>query len=394
MWDVYGRGSSANGTVDLDSDGIFGTFEELLCAGVNSFDWGDNELSGSLPAAIGSITTLTSLRLHNNELSGLLPVSIQSLSRLVELDLRNNSFTGQLPLSWTKDEGMVTDTRRGGLAGLRSLQAGHNNLEGFGFNSNAIQFLSALEVLDLRDNKLKGTLPAGLGSLRHLLRLNVAGNPMLTGVIPPSLGSLTALTTLHIPYLGDQWSGNIPVSLSSLTHIRVLSLQEQRTAPWDISMKLCPLFQSANLTSCNIGTAGNVYCSQVNDSSSENAACGRALQNLCGVDITSCKEIESCEQAFRLCYGLQSVVEPGSTTTARPTTTTTLAAAAALDRARRPPYDLGVCDLQACVSSGVKLELRPDDAVVASGILGTVRSCTLRFLMAPITCSYPLLLLM
>ena len=372
MWDVYGLGPSLNGTMGVDSDGVFGTFEELLCAGINSFDWGDNDLSGSLPAAIGSISTLTSLRLHDNKLSGLLPASIQSLSRLVELDLRNNSFTGQLPLSWTENEGMITDSRRGGLTGLRSLQAGRNNLEGFGFPSNAIQFLSGLEVLDLHDNKLKGTLPAGLGSLHHLLRLNVLNNSMLTGVLPASIGSLTALTTLKIPYLGDLL-GTLPVSLSSLTHIRVLSLQEKRTVPWDISMKLCPLFQSENLTYCNIGTAGTVYCSQVNVSS-KTAPCGRALQQVCGVDITSCKEIESCEQAFRLCYGLQSIVDPSSATAAG---TTTPLESPVLQA--RHPYNLGVCDLQSCVTSDVKFELRPDDAVVASGILGTVSSCYLRF---------------
>ena len=69
--------------------------------------------------------------------------------------------------------------------------------------------------------RLDGTIPAGLGSLSALERLNLAGND-LTGSIPSALGSLTNLTDLLLS--NNQLTGSIPPELGNLTDLEILDL--------------------------------------------------------------------------------------------------------------------------------------------------------------------------
>nr|XP_025647258.1 receptor-like protein 43 [Arachis hypogaea] len=53
--------------------------------------------SGSIPAAISSLKSLTGLYLHFNSLSGILPKEISSLTHLTDLCLNVNSLSGDIP---------------------------------------------------------------------------------------------------------------------------------------------------------------------------------------------------------------------------------------------------------------------------------------------------------
>ena len=123
---------------------------------------GYNQLSGSIPAELGSLSNLKWLLLGDNQLSGSIPAELGSLAKLEWLDLGVNQLSGLIP------------------AELGSL--------------------SSLQSLHLGGNELSGSIPAELGSLAKLEWLNLDGNSALSGPLP---GSLTGLTSLRDLTLDD-----------------------------------------------------------------------------------------------------------------------------------------------------------------------------------------------
>ncbi|KHN39165.1 Polygalacturonase inhibitor 2 [Glycine soja] len=60
------------------------------------------------------------------------------------------------------------------------INLGKNNLA---FDLGKVEFSEILAILDLRHNRIYGTLPQGLTALKHLTKLNVSNNN-LCGEIP------------------------------------------------------------------------------------------------------------------------------------------------------------------------------------------------------------------
>lgn len=58
-----------------------------------------NNLTGTLPASIGALPSLKSIRLAGNSLGGKIPASYGSSRSLTDLSLNGNSFTS-LPDGW------------------------------------------------------------------------------------------------------------------------------------------------------------------------------------------------------------------------------------------------------------------------------------------------------
>ena len=85
--------------------------------------------------------------------------------------------------------------------------------------------LKALTRLDLGDNRLSGSIPPELRHLTKLTTLRLFQNS-LTGNIPTELGQLTKLTSLYLNY--NQLSGNIPAQLGQLTNLKWLKLNNNR----------------------------------------------------------------------------------------------------------------------------------------------------------------------
>ena len=114
----------------------------------------NNNLTGSLPVGLGTLSSLKSLSLFRNQLSGSIPVELGNLSKLQFLQLQENNLTGPIP------------SELGGLQDLR--------------------------LLSLRSNQLTGSIPSELGDLQELTGLYLGSN-RLTGPIPPSLAYLSNL---------------------------------------------------------------------------------------------------------------------------------------------------------------------------------------------------------
>ena len=82
-----------------------------------------------------------------------------------------------------------------------------------------------LQVIDLDNNNLSGTIPPELQNLHHMYELRLSGNN-LTGEIPPELGNLQNLINLRLG--GNKLSGNIPPELANFQNLINLYLNDNK----------------------------------------------------------------------------------------------------------------------------------------------------------------------
>lgn len=189
----------------------------------------ENELEGTLPAALGSLTRLRRLDLGGNQLGGSIPAELGNLIELEELSLWNDDD----PLD-PDDDGLTgaIPAALGNLANLRRLDLRENSLTDP--IPAALGALTSLRELDLGLNELTGAVPAELGNLTRLRRLDLGRN-LLAGPVPASLGRLTDLDEL---FLGgnDLAPGPIPAWVGGLRRLSALSLSRANVTgpipPW------------------------------------------------------------------------------------------------------------------------------------------------------------------
>ena len=149
--------------------------------------------------------------------------------RVTEIALPENNLAGALPAAL------------GNLTRLRRLDLGGNRLGGS--IPAELGGLAALEELTLwhdddpldpDDDGLTGTIPAALGNLANLTRLDLWDHD-LTGPIPAALGRLTRLRDLVLSR--NRLTGDIPAGLGNLTDLRRLRLDRNRlTGPIPASL--------------------------------------------------------------------------------------------------------------------------------------------------------------
>lgn len=196
---------------------------------------GDNDLTGTIPAALGRLANLTHLNLVDNQLSGQIPAELGNLTKLEQLYLGNKGLTGDIPtwlgnltqldsllLSRTQLTGDIP-VELGTLTKLKQLYLSHNQLTGT--IPAWLVKLTKLEQLGLSSNRLTGPIPAELGALTNLTFLDLSSN-QLTGTIPVALGNLTNVDDLLLS--SNQLTGTIPVALGRLTNLGVLSLGDNQ----------------------------------------------------------------------------------------------------------------------------------------------------------------------
>ena len=195
---------------------------------VTELDLEDNNLTGTLPSAIGDLTSLEVLWLSINSLSGAIPTEIGNLTRLETLELGDN-LTGAIPteignltrleeLSLGSNLTGAIPAEIGNLTNLRWLSLGGNLT---GAIPTEIGNLTRLEELWLPDNSLTGSIPAEIGNLISLTNLQLHSNS-LTGAIPAEIGNLTNLLALDLSQ--NDLSGDIPAEIGNLTRLRSLGL--------------------------------------------------------------------------------------------------------------------------------------------------------------------------
>ncbi|MED6120812.1 hypothetical protein PIB30_024378 [Stylosanthes scabra] len=166
-----------------------------------------NELTGGIPAMLGSCHNLALLDLSQNHLSGILPAELGNLSNLQVLNLQMNKLNGTI----------TTPFQNGQLQKLLKLNLSMNSLTGS--IPSQISSLSNLRFLHLQQNNMSGSIPSSIGNSPALLDLQLGGN-QLSGAIPSM--PLTLQVSLNLSH--NNFSGSIPSSLSILYNLEILDL--------------------------------------------------------------------------------------------------------------------------------------------------------------------------
>ncbi|MFL5738623.1 MAG: T9SS type A sorting domain-containing protein [Flavisolibacter sp.] len=178
---------------------------------VHSINLSSNNLSGTLPSTISSLTSMSDIVLMGNEITGSIPISFGSLFQLSGLNLSDNKLTGPIP-------DIV-----GNLHKLSSLNLSGNQLTGA--IPESISQLTNLNTLFLSDNQLGGSVPASWERLKNLVVLSISNNH-LSGSIPDSLSYMTGLS---VAFLNDnQLTGKLPDSIGRLSSLSLLALQNNQ----------------------------------------------------------------------------------------------------------------------------------------------------------------------
>jgi hypothetical protein len=120
---------------------------------LQNLDLSENQLSGTLPDSVMSLSSLHTLYLHQNRLNGTLPTSVGVLSALRILSIFGNELSGAIP------------TELGSVASMEQLVA--------------------------HGNQFAGTIPLAIGDQwTKMVAFFVDGNDGLTGDMPASICEL------------------------------------------------------------------------------------------------------------------------------------------------------------------------------------------------------------
>jgi hypothetical protein len=186
-------------SIDLDSNNLSG---DLTGLGLDSAAWyvlssislRNNSLTGSIPATIGNLATLTVLDLSSNNLTGKIPQTFSLLRNLRTVQLGGNSFEGCVPcplygkIDCVANSGTVGIQRNGAILSWcnnptrtstpASILAGgtNNGTATFATNSEFVVVMSSLagSLLFLLISCL---LSAIFLRQKRLLRQVIAGDP-------------------------------------------------------------------------------------------------------------------------------------------------------------------------------------------------------------------------
>ncbi|KAI3803717.1 hypothetical protein L1987_31878 [Smallanthus sonchifolius] len=223
---------SANRVTQLTFDpaGYSGTLSPLVSqlTELTTIDLSDNKLSGPIPTSLFSLPNLQTLILRTNSFSGTLPPTISTLKSIQTLDISHNSLSGSLPdtsssltltrldLSFNKLTGPIPKLARN----LLELALRSNSLSGFLSNSSFSE-LTQLEVVELSENFLVGTIPSWFFLQPGLQQVNLANNKF-TG-IEISIPVDSDLVAVDAGY--NKITGCLPVNFTAYPVLSSLSLR-------------------------------------------------------------------------------------------------------------------------------------------------------------------------
>ncbi|XP_015159000.1 probably inactive leucine-rich repeat receptor-like protein kinase At2g25790 isoform X1 [Solanum tuberosum] len=199
--------------------------------------------TGSLPDSIANLRNLTQLDLGSCNFSGEIPSKMGNLTELVHLDLSFNSFTGSIPLfhkakklnhiDLSNNNGPLSSaqTQLAVLLSLPSLQ--YLSVQNSQLSGEIHEFPNAsssvLEMLDLSNNHLSGSIPRSIFKLNRLSKLFLFSNSFSGTIVIEAVKGLPRLTTLDLS--NNKIEGEIPswvwtVGNLNLSHNLLESLEK------------------------------------------------------------------------------------------------------------------------------------------------------------------------
>ncbi|KVH87552.1 receptor-like protein EIX2 [Cynara cardunculus var. scolymus] len=231
--------------INLSDNALLGTIPEALVTFKNlrNLDLTSNGLEGGIPTSFGNLGNLSSLLLAGNNLKQDLPSFFDNLSgpayrSLQVLDLSENQLSGSLPDFTT-------------FTALKELYLGDNQLNGS--FPDKFEQSSKLSILDLADNRIKGVLP-DLLAFASLKELYLERN-LLNGTLAERLAPLSKLESLGAS--SNFFQGTISeMHISDLSRLKYLDLS-YNSLDIKIGSNWSPNFQLdvISLSSCKLGNS-------------------------------------------------------------------------------------------------------------------------------------------
>lgn len=220
----------------LDPAGYTGPLSPLVSqlTQLVSLDLADNKFYGPIPASLFTLPNLQNLILRVNSFSGSVPNSIFNAKSLQSLDLSHNLISGSLPKALN------------GLSNLRRLDLSYNKLGGsvpklppnlieLALKANSLSGplykssfdeLTRLEVVELSENSLTGTVEAWFFSLPSLQQVDLANNGFTRVEISKPKNLESDLVAVDLGY--NKIEGNVPVNFGEYPVLSSLSLRYNR----------------------------------------------------------------------------------------------------------------------------------------------------------------------
>ncbi|XP_010463249.1 PREDICTED: receptor-like protein 12 [Camelina sativa] len=202
---------------------------------LQQLDLSNNKIKGQVPAWLWRLPKLYSVNLSNNSLSGFNRSLKVSPSRISFVDLSSNAFQGPLFIPPWKHLDYFSGSKNNftgkiplsicGLSSLEVLDLSNNNLNGSIPWCLETLVMSSLSDLNLRNNILSGILPEIFHNAKNLISLDVSHN-RLEGNVPASLGGCSALEVLNVG--SNTFNDMFPFHLNSLQKLQVLVIRSNK----------------------------------------------------------------------------------------------------------------------------------------------------------------------
>ncbi|GMP38399.1 hypothetical protein CsSME_00009652 [Camellia sinensis var. sinensis] len=210
--------------LDLSDNNFFGPIPSSLSSlpNLQIFTLRSNSFSGSVPPSISNLKSLQSLDFSRNSLSGSLPNTLNSLTSLRRLDISYNKITGSIPKL---------------PLNLLELALKANSLSG-SLNKFSFDGLTQLEVVELSENSISGTLQSWFFLLPSLQQVDLANNNLTLVEIWKPINPNTDLIAVDLSFnaIGSYLSTNF----SAYPLLSSLSMRYNRLRgpiPWEFSKK-------------------------------------------------------------------------------------------------------------------------------------------------------------
>ncbi|XP_078161155.1 receptor-like protein 6 [Carex rostrata] len=200
----------------------------------------DNQLSGCLHEFSNGSSVLESIDLNSNNLQGQLPISIFKSLNLVNLNLESNHFNGTFNLDIIKHNKKLdvlylsnnnlsiiegknhNDSFYASFPQMKTILLASCNLKKF---PSFLSFQTKIDNLDLSNNSLAGDIPLSICNVP--IRVLVLSYNNLTGTIPPCL--LEAAESREVLNLrSNKLSGTLPRNISEVCKFRTINLSRNR----------------------------------------------------------------------------------------------------------------------------------------------------------------------
>ena len=248
FFDNTGGGSWTTSTNWKSSNPVGTWFGVTVSNGrVITLNLSNNNLSGSIPSAIGNLSNLTQLQLFSNHLTGSIPTQIGNLTNLTSLGLENNSLSGRLPTSISN------------LSILSSLTLSGNQLT----DSVPVVYknLAGLQQFDIRNNRLD-VMP-DLSAIGTLNTLRAEGNKFTFEDIEPNVG-ITTFTYSPQDSVGSYAAVN--AAEGSVLQLSVTVGGSNNVYQWKRNGSVIPgaVNSTFQIDSVKIGDAGDYTCDVTN----------------------------------------------------------------------------------------------------------------------------------